>query len=571
MSYPEVRQVIYRINQLFIQNRGLRSEDYTIILYLLCVYKEEILEERRGIKEFTHIFYVSDYENWNGILGLKKYFRFAFSCLSKEDLLFIFSSFGELKESTFSDDEFPNVFEVVFEFITGSYAFAKGDFITHPNLLGLILNLSGDKYQSIFNPFAAWAGLPLAINNPNASYFGQELDEKIHRISSLRLYAHRKPDSFIIKRENSYKNWPFLEQFDLVFARLPFLPIPSSLKNQMGEFFIIEQCVKNLSHNAKLILIVPNRFLWDPVYKESRQKIIDSNFLDTIIRLPTGVFRNTGTAASVLICSKNKSRNAIETIDLSFFLNKYQERGLINWNNVNIKAFSESKGGSSKLDSTQKTHIPNQRIIDNDYLINVRQFQVEKEYNLLQRPRLSNFITITKGDAVEMEIPDKLIDFDNLSEDGIVGELSFSSTSELPLNNIQENYIIISEDGILISSANHLRPTYLKSEEPMLINDSLFHLKLKDTINYSYDYIIHELSDESVRSQISAILKGTGKTKLSAEDILNLRIRNAPKQEQQEKIQSYLEKTIKESREESELNQKHAKELIQEELILLAI
>jgi type I restriction enzyme M protein len=128
---------------------------------------------------------------------------------------------------------------------------------------------------------------------------------------------------FSSSRDSIEHNWA---QTDRFFAGIP--KVPGKKKESMAIYLcFIQHVLWSLKDNGKAAIVLPTGFLTAQSGIEStvRQKLIDNNWLQGAISMPSNIFANTGTNVSVIFIDKTKSDDKITFIDASTMGEKRKE------------------------------------------------------------------------------------------------------------------------------------------------------------------------------------------------------------------------------------------------------
>ena len=102
-----------------------------------------------------------------------------------------------------------------------------------------------------------------------------------------------------------------------------------------------------------------------------RKYLIDNNFVDTVIQLPSDLFFGTSIATCILVLKKNKTDNSVLFVDASNeFVRNTNKNKLSDTNIENILSLLKNR-----VDVENKAIlVPNEEIADNDYNISVNSY-----------------------------------------------------------------------------------------------------------------------------------------------------------------------------------------------------
>lgn len=106
--------------------------------------------------------------------------------------------------------------------------------------------------------------------------------------------------------------------YERFFAGVP--SVPKNKKNGMQIYLMfIQHILATLKDNGKACIIVPSGFCTDSskIALNIRKMLIDNNYLEGVIQMPSNIFSNTGTNVSIISINKAKENNEVILIDAS--------------------------------------------------------------------------------------------------------------------------------------------------------------------------------------------------------------------------------------------------------------
>lgn len=524
-----------------LRNENIFSEDYHIVLFLLSLYKDNLLPNgnivdhkdlRFQIKEkimraeitvaepYLELFPV--FENLLDGLRLSTYYNLYLIVDGIEKKAF---------KENFSDlfDEFLQVI------IQASGKYGAG-FSQPKEITQLINNLVEIKKDArVFNPFAGLASFGVSLSD-DCFYYGQELNRKTWALGTLRLMAYNRLENLSFVCEDSILKWPSeSKKFDLIVSNPPIgMRIKNSRQDDIfystfAEVFVIENGINSLNVNGQLITIVPIGFL----FRSSRERLlrkhlIDADYLDTVIQLPVGMLPGTGIPVTVIVINKNKKTTGkVRFIDARKFVVK-QNR----WEKIlDIEKLSSVINGTIIDDSVVQL-VDNQMIRDNDYNLNVpRYLQPE-----IEGVKLEEILTVIRGDRRNIPVSGKLVRIRDLSD-------SMAETV-IGLENVEDSVLLkpdvtaISESCLLLSTVGRsLKPTVFEYKgEPIYIRSEILACKVKEDIA-DITFVASELNSPSVLKQLDAFNTGAVISRIRKSDLMDIVIQLPSLQEQKAKSQ----------------------------------
>ncbi|WP_338201397.1 class I SAM-dependent DNA methyltransferase [Lactobacillus rizhaonensis] len=115
---------------------------------------------------------------------------------------------------------------------------------------------------------------------------------------------------------------------EIYFAGVP--KIPNKKKNSMAIYeLFIQHIIHSLTDNGKAGVVVPTGFLTaqSGIDKKIRKYLVDNQYIDTVVSMPSNVFAETGTNVSVIFFNKSKQDDQVQLIDASKLGHNIKENG----------------------------------------------------------------------------------------------------------------------------------------------------------------------------------------------------------------------------------------------------
>lgn len=106
--------------------------------------------------------------------------------------------------------------------------------------------------------------------------------------------------------------------YNRFFAGIP--AVPKNKKDSMPIYLMfIQHILATLKDNGKACIIVPSGFCTDSskIALNIRKMLVDNNYLEGVIQMPSNIFSNTGTNVSIISINKAKENNKVILIDAS--------------------------------------------------------------------------------------------------------------------------------------------------------------------------------------------------------------------------------------------------------------
>ncbi len=214
-----------------------------------------------------------------------------------------------------------------------------GEFYTPRTIVKLMVMLLDPKPgDTVYDPACGTAGMLIEairhINDARMTYgkmYGQENNLSNSAIARMNLFLHGARDFKIIKgdtlRDPAFIENGALKRFDHVLANPPFgyknwgaaafesdrygRNFWGSPKDSSADYAWIQHMVKSMNkETGKCAVVMPQGALFHKGVEGSiRQKLIESDKLECVITLVSGVFFSTGVSACILLMNNNKPEN----------------------------------------------------------------------------------------------------------------------------------------------------------------------------------------------------------------------------------------------------------------------
>mgnify|MGYP001161389840 CR=1 FL=1 len=389
------------------------------------------------------------------------------------------------------------------------------------------------------------------------------------------------------------------EKFDLIFCNSPFGgKIDSSKYNlgfktsQLDSLFVLKG-LKQLKENGRLIVVVPNSFLFQSgSIKSIREHILEKYNLQGIIQLPVGAFSPfTGIKTSILIIENNKKKdNSVFMASIDFkrkgkyidwskhgivikSFNSYLEKGAditdkdIDTLTIGANVYIDDSGDTYDKTYQNKTYLTSiDEIKKNDYDFSIERYDPELKK---QADEIKNKYELKKLSDLAEVIPGKHVSSKEYTKKGIKyirikdlydGQVILDQAYSIP-EILAKNTPTISKKDILFSISGTIGKTAVYNvDEPVALSKGLVIIRPKQGIDPNYLQSLIE--NNFVKKQITSKIKGTTIKHFSINDLNELVVPIIPLDKQKDKImeaekirkeiedidfkKKYLEKKLKE-------------------------
>ncbi|MGM0934603.1 MAG: N-6 DNA methylase [Bacteroidota bacterium] len=408
----------------------------------------------------------------------------------------------------------------------------------------------------VYNPFAGLSSFGINLEE-DITYVGQELDRFTWSLGVLRRIAYGKSLMDEYNNEDSITEWINGHKFDLIISAPPFTK-PGKIENDLGinirsnDQFVIEKGLESLTDDGKLVILVPERFLFSsgPCFS-TRKKIVEEDFLETVISLPSGVFYPfSAVKSSILVLNRNKkNRGQVTMMESSHYEVKGEKK--VNLHYEEMKRLLESETNDLGI-----FRISNHEIIEENFDLDVSRHllkeKVLKNDDDLKYVKLSEIFSEIKGRRSSDHLKIKTISIKDLTKDNLDYKLSFEDVDTV--EGKLKNGRIISESCLMVAKiGNDLKPTYFEFQgEPIGVSNNVMTYQVSEDL-VDLDYLINELYSSFVVRQLLVYRRGAAQQSITKADFLQIQIPLPSLKEQQDKMKGVKEAYIKSKLKEVEL------------------
>ena len=241
-----------------------------------------------------------------------------------------------LRNSDYSADIMGDAYEYLLKKFADMSKKNAGEFYTPRTIVRLcVLLLDPKEGESVYDPACGTGGMLIEaikyMHNDKLSYgkvFGQEKNLSTAATAEMNLYLHGKKDVTVTQgdtlRHPNYIENGKLRTFNCVLANPPFSlkkwgsdifssdpygrNIWGTPSDNCADFAWLQHMVKSMDEdNGRCAVILPQGVLFHGgADGKMRQKLIESDLLDCVITLASGVFYSTGVSACILYLNNHK-------------------------------------------------------------------------------------------------------------------------------------------------------------------------------------------------------------------------------------------------------------------------
>ena len=322
-----------------------------------------------------------------------------------DKLVKIIDSIGELPLGNYQDNTI-DVFGDAYEYLMTMYASnagkSGGEFFTPQEvgeLLARITLMDKTEVNKVYDPCCGSGGLLLKFakilgkENVKDGFYGQEVNLTTYNLARINMFLHDiNYNKFNIARGNTLidpKHWDD-EPFDAIVSNPPysikwegksnpllinderFAPAGILAPESKADLAFTMHMLSWLSAKGTAAIVeFPGVLYRGGAEGKIRKYLIDNNFVDTVIQLPSDLFFGTSIATCILVLKKNKTDNSIIFVDASEECVRNTNKNKLSDANIeNILSLLKNR-----VDVENKAIVvSNEEIAENDYNISVNSY-----------------------------------------------------------------------------------------------------------------------------------------------------------------------------------------------------
>ena len=320
-------------------------------------------------------------------------------------LVKLLNAIGDLNFGDYEDNNI-DLFGDAYEFLMTMYASSAGksggEFFTPQEvgeLLARIVIMDKTSVNKVYDPACGSGGLLLKFakilgkENVREGFFGQEINLTTYNLARINMFLHNiNYNNFSIERGDTLihpVHWND-EPFDAIVSNPPysikwagksnpilinderFAPAGILAPESKADLAFTMHMLSWLSPKGTAAIVeFPGVLYRGRAEQKIRKYMIDNNFVDTVIQLPSDLFFGTSIATCILVLKKNKIDNNILFVDASNEFIRNTNKNKLSEENINniISLLKDRKSVANK--SYLATY---EEIKDNDYNISVNSY-----------------------------------------------------------------------------------------------------------------------------------------------------------------------------------------------------
>ena len=311
---------------------------------------------------------------------------------------------GNYKEN--SIDAFGDAYEYLMSMYASNAGKSGGEFFTPQEVSELLTRIAvvgKTEVNKVYDPACGSGSLLLKAakilgkENVRQGFYGQEINLTTYNLCRINMFLHDIDyDKFDIAHEDtlvSPQHWDD-EPFEVIVSNPPYSikwpgdddPVlindprfsPAGVlapKSKADLAFIMHSLAWLATNGTAAVVCFPGIMYRGGAEKKIRQYLIDNNFIDCIIQLPSNLFFGTTIATCIMVLKRNKVDNRTLFIDASKECEKVTNNNKLTDDNI---ARIVGEFVSRADDKHFARCVPYQEIKDNDYNLSVSNY-VEQE------------------------------------------------------------------------------------------------------------------------------------------------------------------------------------------------
>lgn len=340
----------------------------------------------------------------------------------------------------FEDNEI-DLFGDAYEFLISNYAAnagkSGGEFFTPQNVSNLIARLAmlgQSSVNKIYDPACGSGSLLLQAKKHfddhviEDGFFGQEINHTTYNLARMNMFLHNiNYDKFDISLGDTLINPQYGDQkpFDAIVSNPPysvnwvgsddptlinddrFAPAGVLAPKSKADFAFVLHVLSYLSARGRAAIVCfPGIFYRGGAEQKIRKYLVDNNFVETVISLPSNLFYGTSIAVNILVLSKHKSEATTQFIDASgedFFKKETNNNVLLP---EHIERIVEIFGNKEEVQYVA-TSVDNAKIAENDYNLSVSSYvEAEDKREVIDIKKLNADVaeTVKRIDSLRADI-----------------------------------------------------------------------------------------------------------------------------------------------------------------------
>ena len=263
----------------------------------------------------------------------------------------------------------------------------------------------------------------------NHMFFGYDMDRTMLRIGAMNMMTHGIDNPFIEYRDSLSDQNPDKEKYSLILANPPFkgsldadivsADLLKVCKTKKTELLFLALFLRMLRIGGRCACIVPDGVLFgsSTAHKAIRKELVDGNWLEAVISMPSGVFKPyAGVSTAVLIFTKtgHGGTDNVWFYDMTadgFSLD--DKRSPVQENDIPdiIARFHNLEAEKDRQRTERSFLVPRAEIMDNGYDLSINKYK-KTEYKPVEYPPTSEVMAQLR--ELEVEIGEEMSKLEEL-------------------------------------------------------------------------------------------------------------------------------------------------------------
>lgn len=314
----------------------------------------------------------------------------------------LMNGIADMKLGDYKDNSI-DAFGDAYEYLMGMYASnagkSGGEFFTPQEVSELLTRMAvagKTEVNKVYDPACGSGSLLLKAakilgkDNVRQGFFGQEINLTTYNLCRINMFLHDIDyDKFDIAHEDTLVNpqhWDD-EPFEVIVSNPPYSikwegddnPVlindprfsPAGVlapKSKADLAFIMHSLAWLATNGTAAIVCFPGIMYRGGAEKKIRQYLIDNNFIDCIIQLPSNLFYGTSIATCIMVLKKSKADNRTLFIDASAECIKVTNNNKLT--EENIRRIVDEFVSRADVDHFARC-VPYEEIAQNEYNLSV--------------------------------------------------------------------------------------------------------------------------------------------------------------------------------------------------------
>ena len=328
-----------------------------------------------------------------------------------EKLIKMLDAIGDLKLGNYSDntiDAFGDAYEFLMTMYASNAGKSGGEFFTPQEvgeLLAKIVIMDKKEVNKVYDPCCGSGGLLLKFakilgkENIKNGFYGQEINITTYNLARINMFLHDiNYNDFDISRGDTLTqpmHWDD-EPFDAIVSNPPysihwagksdptlinderFAPAGILAPESKADLAFTMHMLSWLSPiGTAAIVQFPGVLYRSGAEQKIRKYMVDNNFVDTVIQLPSDLFFGTSIATCILVLKKSKKTSDILFIDASDQFVRNTNKNKLSFENIEwiIKKIKNRKSENDE----PVVVVSNEEVGKNDYNLSVNTYLKNQE------------------------------------------------------------------------------------------------------------------------------------------------------------------------------------------------